>query len=186
MKIAAQMMSGLVKLSLALTLAVSASVSAAPIQNTALNLSEAYPDIQSDFLTYDLTGNSFDLSGFATLLSYSASSTTNINNGSFSIAGTFSGLVADLDLLIRGDIGSGLTDLLSGDLSVMSDTGSGILEFIFDINGGSLASLFGSQVGVIYSHNNDQSNTFSVSAPSTFSLSVLGLLLLAVARRKFV
>ena len=68
----------------------------------------------------------------------------------------------------------------------MSDTGSGNLEFIFENIGGSLANLFGSQLGVMFSINNGQSDTFSVNAPATFSLSVLGLLLLSVYRRKLV
>lgn len=184
MKLAATMMSGLVKLSLMLTLAV--SVNAAPIQNTTLDLTKTYPDIQSDFLTYSLVGSAFDISGVATLLSYSNVSNTIINNGLFSITGTSSGLAADLDLLIQGDIGSGLSNLLTGELKVMSDTGSGNLEFIFENIGGSLANLFGSQLGVMFSINNGQSDTFSVNAPATFSLSVLGLLLLSVYRRKLV
>jgi len=204
MKIATQMMGGLVKLSLLLTLAVSASVNAAPIINGSLGLTGGNPDIQSNFMSFDYSAgtNLFNLEGFADQLTYNSVS-GNILNGTFSIAGTADGSNAILGLTIEGDAGSGFETLLTGSLSVMSNSGQGVFEFLFGGLGGSLASLFGTEAGVIFTDSGVSgfdfsadlstqftgvSDTFgngvSVSAPSTFSLSVLGLVLLAVIRRK--
>jgi len=206
MKIAAKMMSVLVKLSLALTLVVSASVNAAPIINGSLGLTGGNPDIQSNFMSFDYSAGTtlFNLEGFAEQLTYNSVS-ENILNGTFSIAGTADGSVATLGLTIEGDVGSGLEILLTGSLSSMSNSGLGVFEFLFGGLGGSLASLFGTEAGVIFTDSavsgfdfsadlstqfTGVSDTFgngvSVSSPSTFSLSVLGLVLLVIARRKLV
>jgi hypothetical protein len=204
MKIAAKMMSGLVKLSLVMTLAVSASVNAAPIINGTLGLTGGDPDIQSSFLSFDYSAGSdvFSIAGVAEQLTYNSISET-ILNGTFSIVGTADGSNASLGLTIEGDVGLGIETLLTGSLNVMANSGQGVFEFLFGGLGGSLASLFGSEAGVIFTDSaisnfdfsadqNTQytgvSDTFGknvpVSAPATFSLTLLGLALLAIARRK--
>lgn len=201
MKLTATILSRLVKLSLLLTLAVSASVNAAPIINGSLGLTGGNPDIQSNYLSFDYVAGSnlFNVNGIAEQLTYNSVS-GNILNGTFSITGTADGSDAILGLTIEGDVGSGVVEtLLTGTLSAMSNSGFGDFEFLFGGLGGSLASLFGTEAGVIFSDfaipsfdfsadvstvETGVSDTFAVSAPSTFSLSVLGLVLLAIARRK--
>lgn len=200
MKLASNMMSGLVKLSLAFILAVSGSVNAAPIINGSLGLTEGDPDIQSNFLgfDYEFATNSFEiLSAFGgAQLTYNGI-TQNIVDSSFSIQGTADGTTANLELSIK----SGIQTLLAGSLTSMAYSGVGTFQFIFGSLGGSLSNIFGNEVGVDFSDGSlagfdftgdftsstafsGRSNTFAVSAPSTFSLSLLGLMLLAVARRK--
>ena len=204
MKVAAKMMSGLVKLSLIMTLAVSAAVNAAPIINGTLGLTGGNPDIQSNFLSFDYIESTdlFSINGFADQLTYNGSSQA-IANGVFTIAGSADAGNANLALTIQGDIGSGVENLLSGSLNVMANSGVGVFEFLFGGLSGSLASLFGTEAGLIFSDSavsgfdfssdlstqyTGVSDTFgtgvSVSAPATFSLSILGFVLLAVARRK--
>jgi hypothetical protein len=205
MKIAAKMMSGLVKLSLVMTLAVSASVSAAPIINGTLGLTGGNPDIGSFYLSFDYLASTddFSIQGSAQELTNNSFYTDQLN-GTFSITGKADGSTADLELVITGDAGLGDQTLLTGSLTAMANSGLGVFEFIFGGLGGSLASFFGSEAGVIFSDSeisnfdflsdvstqnySGVSDTFgtgvSVSAPSTFSLSLLGLALLAVARRK--
>jgi hypothetical protein len=207
MKIAAKMMSGLVKLSLVMTLAVSASVNAAPIINGTLGLTGGNPDIYSELLNFNYveTTDAFSIDGLAQQLTYN-SVTDSILNGTFLISGTADGSTATLGLTIEGDLGfgAGTETLLTGSLNSMSYiVGDNTFEFLFGGLGGSLASLFGTEAGVIFTDSGlanfdftsdltslwtGYSDTFgtgvAVSAPSTFSLSLLGLMLLAVARRK--
>lgn len=198
-----------IKLSLSLVMFASMSANAAPIINGSLGLTSGNPDIQSNFLNFDYSAssNTFDiysLFGGAQLTLNGTSQ--NIFNSSFSISGTADSSNADLALEIAGELtsGSGIETLLTGTLTSMSNSGTGVMEFIFGSLGGSLQSLYGSQAGVIFTDAalsgytalqdfstsmSGNSDTFglppvNVSAPSTLLLSFVGLVLVVVARRQ--
>ncbi len=201
MYLANKITSGLMKVILALALMAAASVNAAPITSGSLGLVSSNPDIQSNFLSFDYvaTTSQLNIDGYADTF-FQDTSIQTISSGTFSISGTADGANASLGLTIFGDIGAGAETLLTGVLTSMSYD-SGVFEFIFGGLGGSLAALYGSEAGVIFTDSSTSgfafnsdfssqwtgfSDTFAipVSAPGTASLGILGLLVLTFACRK--
>lgn len=205
MKILNKLRSGLIQLAIALVIMVSSTANAAPIISGSLGLTGGNPDIQSNFLTFEYADASdqFDIfSVFGGSQLTVNGLTQNIYDSSFAISGTANSSSADLNLLISGALVSGASTetLIAGTLTSMSNSGSGVFEFIFGGLTGSLAALYGTEAGVIFtegslsqfnfsdfassmSGNSDAFGITQVSAPATFSLSLLGLALLMMARR---
>lgn len=137
---------------------VAGSAFAAPLN---LDLA-AFPDIASGFIdvSYNIPargGANFLASGFAlTFDDDGGVPPAQISNGTFNIAAQIDGggvphggFLTIGGLLTRGDL-----PLLTGSLVAIGfpdlERGS-VLEFVFDVTGGSLAAAFGDQVGVILS-----------------------------------
>jgi hypothetical protein len=216
-KIGKRWVSGLAVAAAVLTVVLLGGTSqGAPIAN----LYEDRPDIAAGFISvnYTTTGaTNFTAAGFATsidfdgvapndyliggtqIYSLSAHVTTAgvASSGALSIAGTVNGNAPQGS---NDPLSSNLTSpLLTGTLSDFGypTSGSGELQFIFDVTGGSAASLFGSKVGVKLNANgyngtwasnfsnggNGVADTFVTPEPATLAMLGVGGLL-AVAGRK--
>ena len=207
MKILNNLTSGLVQLTIAIVIMASSAANAVPVVNGSLGLTGGNPDIQSNFLTFEYADASDQFDIFSV---FGASQLTvngvsqNIYDSSFAISGTADSSSADLSLLISGALvfGASTETLIAGTLTSMSNSGSGVFEFIFGGLTGSLAALYGIEAGVIFTETSLSQFNFSdfissmsgnsdafgmaptnVSAPATFSLSLLGFALLMMARR---
>ena len=204
---------------LALTLALAASNAQAGI---ALNLDLGFPDInaqESSIVFGGLSGSS----GSFTVQSQTLAITfveggprTVINNGSLTINALIDdrgGLVSG-DIAIVGDLGTRSRGLLDGSLTAFGFNvvpagfqEFGVFEFLFDVNGGALATDFGDVGGVILTGSSfdpirfGDAGSFSLNAtsvdvapptltavpePSTFVTALIGLgvIGLAACRRR--
>jgi hypothetical protein len=130
----------------------------APAQAAPLNLSlQATPDIFSDFIdvSYDAANQKFTAHGFVEHMRNGNDAPIQIVNGTFEIAAniTNDGSIGSGTLTVTGEVpelGSGPGTLLAGKVTLIGygDSGSA-LELQFDTNGGSMASNFGSMIGII-------------------------------------
>ena len=142
-------------------------------QATPLNLTlTSAPDIFSGFIdvTYNASSDQFLAQGFS--LKYNDGAATNdINNGNFNITATIDGAgnASTGSLLITGTVQNTIYSgvLLTGSVSAFGfrNTGGDPFEFKFNITGGSLAPVFGAQVGLIL----EAHSTFNGSFASNFN-----------------
>jgi hypothetical protein len=98
------------------------------------------PDFMGSFigLSYDSTSETFQALGYTT--DYANGSVFLQDSGAYTLAATIShsGVLSSGTLTINGDIGGGVTTLLTGDLNAVgsSDIGGDIFEFSFTVTGG--------------------------------------------------
>ena len=147
---------------------------AAPLNLTLTNA----PDIFSGFIdvTYNATSDQFVAQGFS-LKFYSGTATNDINNGGFSVNATIdaAGNFSVGSLTVSGSISntpySGV--LLTGSLAAFGyrNTGGDPFEFNFNVTGGSLAPLYGSQAGLILKAQ----STFNGSFAANFDNLIAGI-----------
>lgn len=137
---------------------LSLGVIAKPAQASQLNLElQPVPSLMSDFVNvnYDASSQRLTVQGLVEQLGDSADQTTPVINGSFEISATVSstGAFSSGTITIRGAVPSqGIAQgvLLSGDLNSLGyGEAGGVVEFLFNTNGGSLADNFGPIAGVI-------------------------------------
>jgi PEP-CTERM motif len=134
---------------------------------TPLNLTLAPPpDILSQFidLTYSHSSGDLVAHGYALQILYAPGMVADITGGTFDAHivtdGTSTSGVSGADLSITGTIDlngdmvpEATGTLLTGEIAAFgaSSSGPGTFEFVFDVTGGALQTLFGSQAGVILS-----------------------------------
>lgn len=152
----------------------------APAGATPLFLTlEQSPDVVSSFLdvTYDPITDILDVTGFAQELDDGSGPALAIADGTFSLSATIdaSGALSGGILAIGGTVASLGFDsgtLLTGDLTAFGfpDAGGGPLEFVFDVTGGDLASLYGDTPGgVILGGNTGFAGSFAVGFDNLMS-----------------
>ena len=155
-------------------------------QAALLNLMPDTPDITSAFINVDYNGGTDLLTASGTALSLDDDGVLpalNIVGGSFDLnatidaAGILSGGTISIGGTIAG-IGAISGILLTGELTDVgfSDTGGDPLEFLFDVTGGDLSSLYGGTGGIILTSSGFQNwvdfQNFAFSGVSdTFAVS---------------
>lgn len=198
-----QLKSALVALALAATVACE-NAQAVAILDGSLGLSPGNPDLFASSQGFAFDGTSFSISStdFSSLYLNNGGSVTSLG-GSFSLTGTLSGGDATASFLTSDGWLNGST------LTAMSYE-NGVFQFLFEGITGTYASIFGTEVGLIYSsqlmtgytHFADITtgftnidtvsgftdadgtvDTFSVPLPGTLSLGLLGLAGLIASRR---
>ena len=139
---------------------------AAPLN---LTLTSA-PDIFSGFIdvTYTASSDQFLAQGFS-LKYYDGTATNDIPNGDFNITATIdgAGVVSSGSLSITGTVQNTIYSgvLLTGNVSAFGfrNTGGDPFEFTFNITGGSLAPVFGAQVGLILEAHSTFNGSFAAN-----------------------
>ncbi len=180
--------------------AASLLFTAAPVLATPLNLTLGdQPDIVSGFISVDYFADSdvLQASGFSFVLD--TGTDNSIFGGTFDLIATVdgSGSLVGGTLTVGGtipDLGYNSNTLLTGILTGMGFSDSGLLEFVFDVTGGDAAGLYGLEGGVLLSQSGfsgDWTSDFSsfglafadigrlpVDEPATLLLLTFGLALL--------
>jgi hypothetical protein len=145
------------------------------------------PDIASSFInvSYDAGLDTLTASGIATTYE-DGSGQVSILPGSFDLTATIdaAGVLSGGSLTIGGDLGGGVTTLLTGGLTAFGfpdppATGDDIFEFLFAVTGGDLAGAYGgvgSTGGVILALTSDVfDGSFDASFETDGALSDTGV-----------
>ena len=143
-----------------------------------IGLTKSPPDITSDFISvsYNATTHSFSASGLAEFMDLDGikpADDRTIQDGDFNIAAVInsagqatSGTFTVLGTIPEMSANSGV--LLTGSLFEFGSGGS-LMDFVFTITGGDLASLFGSKVGVNLASNGGFAGSFAGNFQNTGS-----------------
>lgn len=168
-----------------LALAGAVMFAAMPVAATPLELTKSYPDITSQ----DVYAVADGFVGSASLFSDAEDSSSNITGGSFNLDSFIGG-----DFTISGSFSYGGTDysgaLLTGKVTAAGDDGYGLYEYLFTVDGGTAASLFGGigvTGGTIIDTWSQVADTFPaapVPEPATLSLMLIGGSALVALRRR--